>query len=103
MFDLDGTLTREELLPKIAKAAELPSIDELTRRTMAGEIPFQESFRQRVELLSRVPADLVASVVASAPVHEQLMAWITEHRDQCWVVTGNVDRWVRPWLDHWGL
>jgi HAD superfamily phosphoserine phosphatase-like hydrolase len=103
LFDLDGTLTREELLPRIAVAAGLPSIEELTRRTMAGEIPFQESFRRRVDLLSRVPVELIAEVVASAPLHEKLMAWISDRRDRCWVVTGNVDRWVRPWLDHWGL
>ncbi|HEX4402414.1 MAG TPA: HAD-IB family phosphatase [Galbitalea sp.] len=103
LFDLDGTLTREELLPKIAVAAGLPSIEELTRRTMAGEIPFQESFRRRVELLSRVPVELIAEVVASAPIHERLMDWISDHREQCWVVTGNIDRWVMPWLDHWGL
>lgn len=103
LFDLDGTLTKEELLPRIAVAAGLPSIEELTRRTMAGEIPFQESFRRRVDILSRVPVELVAEVVASAPVHEKLMSWVTEHRDQCWVVTGNVDRWVQPWLEHWGL
>jgi phosphoserine phosphatase len=103
LFDLDGTLTREELLPRIAVAAGLPSIAELTRRTMAGDIPFQESFRHRVELLSTVSVELIADVVESVPVHEQVMAWIHEHRDDVWVVTGNVDRWVEPWLTKWGL
>jgi len=103
LFDLDGTVTTEELLPKIARAADLPDIDELTRRTMAGEIPFQESFRRRVSMLSRVPVEVVAEIILAVPVHQQLMAWIQERRDQVWIVTGNVDRWVQPWLDHWGL
>ena len=103
LFDLDGTLTREELLPKIARAAALPDIEELTRRTMAGEIPFQDSFRRRVAMLSRVPVDLVADIILAVPVHERLMSWIQERREQVWVVTGNVDRWVEPWLQHWGL
>jgi len=103
LFDLDGTVTKEELLPKIARAAALPDIEDLTRRTMAGEIPFQESFRRRVSMLSRVPVETVAEIILAVPVHEELMAWIQDHRDQVWIVTGNVDRWVRPWLDRWSL
>lgn len=103
LFDLDGTLTREELLPKIAQVASLPDIEDLTRRTMAGEIPFQQSFRQRVAMLSRVSTELVAETILSVPVHLQLMEWIQEHRDEVWIVTGNLDRWVEPWLRRWGL
>jgi HAD superfamily phosphoserine phosphatase-like hydrolase len=103
LFDLDGTLTREELLPRIAEASNLPSLADLTSRTIAGEIPFHESFRRRVEILSAVPVELVADVILSMPVHDKLMAWIAGRRDQVRVVTGNVDRWVQPWLDRHGL
>jgi phosphoserine phosphatase len=57
----------------------------------------------RVEMLSTVPVELVAEVILSLPVHEQLMSWIGERRDDVRVVTGNVDRWVQPWLDHHDL
>jgi len=103
LFDFDGTLTREELLPRIAEQADVPEMADLTRRTVAGEIPFRESFRRRVEMLAEVPVDVVAAIVADVPVHERLMEWIVEHRDVCWVVTGNLDCWVGPWLDDWGL
>ncbi|MFT4284218.1 MAG: HAD-IB family phosphatase [Protaetiibacter sp.] len=103
LFDLDGTLTRQELLPLIAQRAGVSGMAELTRRTVAGEIPFRESFRRRVEMLADVPVELVAEVVLGVPVHEQLMAWVLERREHCRVVTGNLDCWVGPWLRHWGL
>jgi len=103
LFDLDGTLTRQELLPLIAERVGVPGMAELTRRTVAGEIPFRESFRRRVEMLAEAPVELVAEVVLEVPVHEELMAWVTERAESCWVVTGNLDCWVGPWLERWGL
>lgn len=103
LFDLDGTLTKYETIPIIADAFGLESLNELTRATVSGDIPFQESFHRRVQILSEIPAGVVAEVVLSVPVHETLMSWIRRNRQKCWVVTGNLDRWVQPWLDHWGL
>lgn len=103
LFDLDGTLTKLETIPIIADALGLESLHELTRATVAGDIPFQESFHRRVEILSKTPVGLVAEIVLSVPVHQTLMSWITHNRERCWVVTGNLDQWVQPWLKHWGL
>ncbi len=104
LFDLDGTLISTELLPIIA--AELgifDEINELTKATMAGEIPFDQSFRHRVDLLSDVPIERVAEIILAQPVHEELMEWVLARRDSCWVVTGNLDCWVNPWLEKHGL
>ena len=44
IFDLDGTITKEETLPKIAKFFNVQAeIDNLTQETIAGNIPFMES------------------------------------------------------------
>lgn len=104
LFDLDGTLTAAELLPLIAREVGLEAeIAALTDATMAGEVPFDASFRRRVELLSEVPVALVADIVATAPVLDSLVSWVKGHREQCWVVTGNLDCWVQPWLERHGL
>ncbi|HEY0258748.1 MAG TPA: HAD-IB family phosphatase [Lacisediminihabitans sp.] len=103
LFDLDGTLTREELLPLLADEIGLGGMRELTDRTMQGEYGFDQSFRMRVDMLRDVPLDVVAEIVRSVPVNEQLMGWISERKERCWVVTGNLDCWVEPWLDKWGL
>jgi HAD superfamily phosphoserine phosphatase-like hydrolase len=103
LFDFDGTLTTEELLPLLADEIGLEGIRDLTERTMQGELAFEESFRQRVELLAEVPLATVAEIVLAVPLHERLMEWISERREQCWIVTGNLDCWVAPWLAKWDL
>ncbi len=104
LFDLDGTLTRTELLPLIARRVGLEDeIGELTRLTIAGLIDFESSFRLRIRLLSSIPVADVAEIVAEVPVQEELMRWIGDNRDRCRVVTGNLDCWVSEWLKRWGL
>jgi phosphoserine phosphatase len=104
LFDFDGTITAAELLPLIAREIDLEEeIAMLTRDTMDGRLPFDESFRSRVELLRATPIARVAEIVAGAPVFPRLLDWILAHRDQCWVVTGNLDCWVGGWMERHGL
>jgi phosphoserine phosphatase len=104
LFDFDGTMTATELLPLIAREIGLEEeIGALTRDTMDGRLPFDESFRSRVELLRTTPVARVAEIVAEAPVFPRLLEWIVEHRERCWVVTGNLDCWVADWMRRHGL
>jgi phosphoserine phosphatase len=104
LVDLDGTLTREELLPKIARYADIEAeMASLTDATLAGLIPFAASFRRRVAMLSAVPVDVVHEAILSTPVFEDLLALLAEHPDRAVVVTGNLDVWVQPFLDRYGL
>lgn len=104
LFDFDGTVTATELLPLIAREVGLEEeIAALTRDTMDGLLPFDESFRSRVELLRATPIARVAELVAEAPVFPRLLEWIVEHRDRCWIVTGNLDCWVADWMQRHDL
>ncbi|TFV83252.1 HAD family hydrolase [Blastococcus sp. CT_GayMR20] len=104
LVDLDGTLTRTELLPVIARSAGIEEeITRLTDDTLAGRIPFAESFRRRVGMLSGVPIELVHEAILGAPLFEELMALLLEHPERVMVVTGNLDVWVQPFLDRHGL
>lgn len=104
LFDLDGTITNVELLPLIAKAAGVEEqIFELTRKTIAGEVPFESSLRERVNILSRVPVSLVNKVVLGAPLNPFFMEFIAEHRDRCKIVTGNLDIWINPLIELIGI
>ena len=48
MFDLDGTITSQETLPIIARLGDVADkIDDLTKETIKGNVPFVESFIQR--------------------------------------------------------
>lgn len=94
-FDLDGTVTRLEVLPVIA--AELGLAEEiafLTQMTIRGQIPFEMSFRLRCRLLADIEVDTVAQIVESVPLDEQIVDFIHAHREQCYVVTGNLNVWV---------
>lgn len=99
LFDLDGTLIAEELIPLIGRELGLQDeLMDLTLRTMQGEIPFESSFLKRVELLSRIPQQIVTEIVLSAPILEDVLKWIHSSGEEVYVVTGNLDCWVTPWL-----
>ncbi|CAN5130155.1 HAD family phosphatase [soil metagenome] len=102
--DLDGTLTRTELLPAVAARAGITDgMRQLTDDTLAGRIPFEESFRRRVAMLADVPLETVHEEILAAPVFEELLALLLEHPDRVVVVTGNLDVWVAPFLERYGL
>jgi phosphoserine phosphatase len=95
LFDLDGTITRQEILPEIARAVGMQDeIAALTRRTMAGELPFESSLRRRVEILSQVPVSEVRRIVAGVEIDPHIAVFLAEHRDRCTIVTGNLDVWI---------
>lgn len=102
-FDLDGTLTTTEILPCIA--AELGvsgEIATLTRLTMAGQIPFEDSMRLRTLILGQVPLARVHEVLISIPVAGVLLDFIQQNTDRCFVVTGNLDIWIAPLIERIG-
>jgi len=94
-FDLDGTLTKEEILPIIAKEVDLfEEINILTDVTMKGFIPFTNSCKLRVRLLSEIAIPRRVDIVSSVTIDENLKVFIKANKDNCFVVTGNLDVWV---------
>lgn len=102
-FDLDGTLTRHEVLPILAKEVGLADeIGALTSATMQGVLPFQQSFSLRVRLLSDVSIKRAREIVAAVPLYEMTAAFAKKHHKQCFVITGNLDVWVSGLADRIG-
>lgn len=102
-FDLDGTITSEELLPVIARETDLEDeITALTTATISGEIPFETSFRLRCQMLSSVPISRVREIVDDVPLDEEIVAFIQARPTRCAVATGNLDVWVEPILERLG-
>jgi hypothetical protein len=84
LFDLDGTITTEELLPKLAK--ELGFFDEmklLTKLTLNGDIPFDASFRLRVEILRQVGVERVKPIIQTISLSEEIVAFIKANQNHC--------------------
>jgi HAD superfamily phosphoserine phosphatase-like hydrolase len=96
-FDLDGTLSTTEILPCLA--SELGVADEiatLTRATMDGHIGFEASFRLRCLILNRIPLARVHEIIDDIPLHPAILGFIREHREDTFLVTGNLDLWIAP-------
>jgi HAD superfamily phosphoserine phosphatase-like hydrolase len=102
-FDLDGTLTATEILPCIA--AELGISEEiatLTRVTMEGLITFEESMRLRIAILGQVPIAKVHAIIGDIELDQTIADFVASHREDCFVITGNLDIWVEQLVSRLG-
>jgi phosphoserine phosphatase len=103
LFDLDGTVTTEELLPRIARYIGVEDeIRELTQRTIAGDIPFEHSLRHRVEILNVASIPEVRGVVAGVGLDPHIISFIQSHADRCRIITGNIDAWLEDLIPQLG-
>ena len=94
LFDLDGTVTSKETLPVIAEHFNChDEIAVLTKQTVAGNIPFIESFIRRVNILGKYPVGETNNLLAQVPLYPELIQFIDSHRTDCVIVTGNLTCW----------
>lgn len=96
-FDLDGTITKVETLPLLAKELELADeMKLLTDLTLSGRIPFEKSFRMRYLILRNIPLRRIQEIMAGVELEEEIAAFIRENKENCVIVTGNLDFWIAP-------
>src|SRR5258708_38903882 len=96
-FDLDGTLSKQEILPKIAEVAGISEeIAALTRATIQGVIPFEMSLKLRVNLLRGIcPRTISEYVAETVELDECILRFMRDKRTpDCVAVTGNLDCWI---------
>jgi len=102
-FDLDGTITQTELLPLIADEIGLgQDMAALTKAAMEGHTAFEPSFRHRCQLLSEIPPDTIRRVISDAPLDPHILRFIHENREDCFILTGNLDIWIAPIIERCG-
>jgi phosphoserine phosphatase len=102
-IDLDGTLVSTPLVPLVASASDIAEeIEVLTAATEQGLIPFARSLRLRCRLLRDVPLSEARRRVGFAAVNEDVLEFVRERRDRCFVVTGVPDCWVAPLAERFG-
>ena len=95
VFDLDSTITAEEILPKVAKTiGKEKEMSLITEETMKGAIPFKESFMRRVSLLSELSLNDISDIIYNTKLNEKIADFIRKHKDRCYIVTGNLDIFV---------
>ncbi len=96
LFDLDGTLTKKESLPLIAKSFNVNalSMQELTKQSLAGNISFEECFIKRVNMLKNINVDEISEILKDIPLFPLLEQFIKEHNKDCAIATSNIGQWV---------
>jgi HAD superfamily phosphoserine phosphatase-like hydrolase len=102
-FDLDGTITQAELLPRIAAEIGLgQDMAALTKAAMEGHTTFEPSFRHRCQLLSEIAPDTIRRIVSQVPLDPHILQFIQDNRSDCFILTGNLDIWIGPILERCG-
>ncbi|MDR2488589.1 MAG: HAD-IB family phosphatase [Desulfovibrio sp.] len=104
IFDLDGTVSAEETLPLIASHFRIEEeIAVLTRETIAGNIPFTDSFIKRVHILSRLPVPEVRELLAGVRLFSGVLDFLANNSENCVIATGNLDCWAQGLLNRTGI
>ncbi len=103
IFDLDGTVTKQETLPTITEHFhDQSAIVELTEQMVEGNVPFIESFIKRTYILGKYPVDEINELLAGVELYQKVVAFIKKHRSDCIVATGNLRCWTSKLADKIG-
>ena len=90
--DMESTLIENEMLDDLAAMVGIGAeVAEITRRTMNGELDFKDSIRERVALLSGLPAERMeeaATRIRLMPGAETVIATMRAHGAYCAIVSG---------------
>ena len=68
----------------------------LTRAAIAGDIPFENSFRSRHKMLSKFKINEIKKVVSKISLNKVIVKYINKNSYNSKIVTGNLDEWISP-------
>ena len=92
VFDMDSTLIQAEVMDELAYSMGIgPQVALITASSMAGELDFEQSFRQRLALLKGFGTDQLAAInqtLKLMPGAEQLMKGLQEQGIYCVILSG---------------
>lgn len=94
-FDLDNVLIDGEAIDEIGKLLDVePEISELTRKAMEGELDFETSIKERINLLKGTSVEEIKKVVKNIPLMEGADETIKELKNREYklaIITGNFE------------
>lgn len=92
VFDMDSTLIQAEVMDELAYAMGIgPQVALITASSMAGELDFEQSFRQRLALLKgfdTAQLDTINQSIKLMPGAESLMQGLQEQGIYCAILSG---------------
>jgi len=82
VFDMDSTIVDAEVIDEIGKAAGVEEeVKGITKRTMEGEIEFEDALRARVKLLKNLPVEVLEAIAENlelTPGAQELLITLKE-------------------------
>lgn len=110
VFDCDSTLSAIEGIDELARLAGpdvFREVEDMTRRAMEGEIPLQDVFRRRLELIRPNAAQLARiGRMYLDTVEPDALAVLAELKARGWtpvIVSGGLVPAIRPLADRLGI
>ena len=106
--DMDSTMIEQECIDELAQYAGVKDqVSQITARAMNGEIDFEMSLRQRVELLrglaTNVIEDVIRDQITFTPGGKQLVATMKAHKSWCALVSGGFTAFTQIIAPHLGF
>ncbi len=99
VFDLDSTITKEELLPMIAKHIGIyEKILSMTKNAMQGNDNFEQNFKSRISLINDLKIEDIQNITKNASLNPYIVRFIKENKNRCIIVTGNLYEIIYPIL-----
>ncbi len=99
VFDLDSTITKDEILPVIAKEIGLyDEIASLTKDAINGKEDFYKNFTNRINILKNIPISTVYNAVEKIDLNTYIEKFILENKEKCYILTNNLDIIIKPIL-----
>jgi len=100
VLDVDSTLIQQEVIDLLAsRANQSARVEEITERAMAGELDFEASLRERVELLRGLPESVLDEVLGElspTPGAIELIAAIQRAGGKVGAVSGGFSQILDP-------
>ncbi|WP_081964271.1 HAD family hydrolase [Porphyromonas macacae] len=103
-FDLDNTLISAEMMVLLfGKISSGNSMQELTRLTMSGILPFASSFIHRVHMLEGLTTDTLQAVADEMPVIPDLKDVLSVLNCPAYIVTGGFGCFARKLMSDYSF
>lgn len=107
VFDMDSTLIQCEVIDELARAAGSgEQVAAITEAAMRGEIPFDESFRQRLATLRGLDAGVLQQIAENLPITEgadRLIGTLKQLGYKVGILSGGFSYFANHLKERWGL
>jgi len=98
-FDMDSTLIKAEVIDLLAARAGVgEKVAAITERAMRGELDFNQSFTERMQLLKGLDASVIDDIASNLPImdgSERLFKNLNKHNVYTAILSGGFDYFAR--------